>query len=97
MGDIEEATATKKAINILRLALGTGARKTIADNFSSVYIARIRLKNYRNCFEKSKNELLDKEKFLSRKQKESETLRQFWNELNGLAAKCNFGQLQRAS
>ena len=30
-------------------------------------------------------------KFLNRKQEEGETLRQFWNELGGLAAKCNFG------
>ena len=30
---------------------------------------------------------------LSGKQKENETLRQFWNELNGLAARCNFGNV----
>ena len=40
-----------------------------------------------------KNETLDRFEFLSRKQKEHETLRQFWNELNGLVAKCNFGNI----
>ena len=49
------------------------------------------LKNCKDCIEKPKNETLDWYKFLSRKQLEGETLRQFWNELNGLAAKCNFG------
>ena len=29
---------------------------------------------------------------MSRKQKEGQLLRQLWFELNGLAAKCNFGQ-----
>ena len=30
---------------------------------------------------------------MSRKQKENETLGQFWKELNGLAARCNFGNV----
>ena len=47
----------------------------------------------KDCFEKPKNETLDRFKFLSRKQNENETLKQFWNELNGLAAKCNFGTI----
>ena len=51
------------------------------------------MKTCEDCFEKPKNETLDRFKFLSRKQKENETLRQFWNELNGLAAKCNFGTI----
>ena len=37
-----------------------------------------------------RNRTLDRHTFLSRKQKPSETLHQFWNVLNGLAAKCDF-------
>ena len=96
-GDMEEATAMKKANSVLYLALGMAARKTISDKFPTVNIARISLedliKTCKDCFEKPKNETLDRFKFLSRKQKENETLRQFWNELNRLAAKCNFGTI----
>ena len=97
MGDMEEATAMKKANSVLYLALGMAARKTISDKFPTVNIAKITLedliKTCEDCFENPKNETLDRFKFLSRKQKENETLRQFWNELNGLAAKCNFGNI----
>ena len=92
MGDMEEATVMKKANSVLYLALGMAARKTISDKFPTVNIARITLEDLiKTCKEKPKNETLDRFKFLSRKQKENQTLRQFWNELNGLAAKCNFG------
>ena len=97
MGDIEEATAMKKTNSVLYLALGMAARKTISDNFPTVKIARITvvnlIKTCKDCFEKPKNETLDRFKLLSRKQKEHETLGQFWNELNGLASKCNFGNI----
>ena len=95
MQDLDEVPASKKAISVLYLALGSAARKTIADKFPTTNIATINLtdllKSSKDCSEKPKNETLDRFKFLSRKRKEGETLRQFWNELNGLAAKCNFG------
>ena len=81
MDDIEEPTATKKAISVLFLVLGMAARKTIANMFPNTNIARISLtdllKNCKDCFEKPKNETLDRYKILSRKQHEGETLRQF--------------------
>ena len=46
-----------------------------------------------NCdeaFNKPRNRTLERFKFVSRKQKEKETLRQFWHTLTGLAAKCEF-------
>ena len=93
MGDMEETTAMKKAISVLYLALAMAARKTIAYKFPTTNIVRITLtellKNCKECFQKPKTETSDRFKLLSRKQKE--TLGQFWNELNGLAAKCNFG------
>ena len=100
MGDMEEATAMKQANSVLCLALGMTARKTISDKFPTVNIATTvlvdLLKTCKDCFEKLKNETLDRFKFLSRKQKENETLRQFWNELNGLAARCNFGTVSES-
>ena len=91
---MEETTAMKKAISVLYLGLGMAARKTIANKFPTTNIARITLrellKNWEECFEKPKNETLDRFKFLSSKQQE-ETLGQFWKELDGVAAKGNFG------
>ena len=95
MEDLDELPATKKTISVLYLALSSAGRKTITDKFPNANIATITLpdllKNCEDCFEKPKNETLDRFKFLSRKQKEEESLRNFWIELNGLAAKCNFG------
>ena len=97
MGDMEEATAMKKANSVLYLAPGIAARKTISDKFPTVNTARNTLvdliKTCKDCFEKPKNETLDRFKFLSRNQKEQETLGQFWNALNALVTKCNFGNI----
>ena len=43
------------------------------------------------CFRMRRNRFLDRHMFPSRKQKPPESLNQFWNALNGLAAKGNFG------
>ena len=34
---------------------------------------------------------MDRHKFLNRKQKDDESLEQFWHALNGIAANCDFG------
>ena len=41
---------------------------------------------------KPRNGTLDRYQFLSRKQQQIETLKQFWNVLTGLAPRCNFGE-----
>ena len=87
----------KKANSVLYLAPGMAARKTISDKFPTVNTARNTLvdliKTCKDCFEKPKNETLDRFKFLRRTQNEQETLRQFWNALNDLATKYNFGNI----
>ena len=97
MGDLDEIPAMTKAISVPYLALGSAGRKSIADKFPAINIAIVTLtdplQNCKECFETPKNETLDRFKFLSRKQKEGESLKQFWNELNGLASKCNFGTI----
>ena len=80
---------------MLYLALGSAGRKTIADKFPSANFAFISLqdllKNCKDCSDNPKNETLNCFKIPSRKPKERESLRKFWNELNGLAVKCNYG------
>ena len=44
------------------------------------------------CFRVRRNRTLDRHKLLSRKQNNNESLHQHSNTLNGLAAKCNFGE-----
>ena len=93
MGDIDEIPAMKKAISVLYLALGSAGRKSTADKFLATVNLTDLLQNCKECFQKPKNETLDRFKFLSRKQNEGESLKQFCNELNGLASKCNFGTI----
>ena len=46
--------------------------------------------NCEQTFRKQRNRTLERYKFFSRKQQNNETLRQFWNALTGLAARCDF-------
>ena len=48
--------------------------------------------NCERMFRKQRNRTLERYKFFSRKQQNNETLRQFWNALTGLAARCDFEQ-----
>ena len=48
-------------------------------------------RNCTECFQVQRNRTLDRHTFFSRKQKPNETLHQFCKILNGLAAKCDFG------
>ena len=47
--------------------------------------------NCKETFDIKRNRKLDRFRFLSRKQTQTETLEQFWHSLNGLAAECDFG------
>ena len=84
LGDLEEGAVTKKAISILILSLGMAARKNLLNNISTTIMATISpadiLKYYEKWTEKPKNETLDRFNIFSWKQREGETLRQFWNE-----------------
>ena len=65
------------------------------DKFPQINILLIELRELMQhcteCFQIRRNRTLDRHMFLSRKQKPSESLNQFWNALNGLAAKENYG------
>ena len=65
------------------------------DKYPNAKIAEISFKNLlNNCkdtFDTERNHTLDRFRFLSRKQMQTESLEQFWHSLNGLAAECDFG------
>ena len=65
------------------------------DNIPRINIQRIQLPQFlqhcNECFQMRRNRTMDKHTFLSRKQKPNESFHQFWNALNRLAARCNFG------
>ena len=95
MGGVEEQIAEKKEVSFLYIALGEAARKMLLDRKPDMDIKATKLKDLlkecQDAFQKKRNRLTDRHKFLNRKQKEDESLEQFWHVLNGLAANCDFG------
>ena len=94
MGNLAEIRATRKMISLLFISIRSTDRKTLLDKFSKINILLIDLKTFvQNCaeyFQTRRNRTLDQHILLSRKQKPNETLHQFRNILNGLAARCEF-------
>ena len=95
MGNMEKAIAEKKVISLLFLSIGGAGRKTLIDKYPAMNIKtmelKVLMKNCVNTFQKKRNRCMDRVKFFQRKQKTNETLSQYWNVLNGLAAKGDFG------
>ena len=95
MGGMEHGIAEKKVISLLYLSIGGAGRKTLTDKYPDMNIRTVTLGELMaNCaaaFQKKRNRCLDRVKFFQRKQKSNETLSQFWNVLNGLASKGEFG------
>ena len=96
MRNLEEIPAKRKIVSLLYISIGKNGRKMLMDKFPTINILLIELRellqNCNECFQIQRNRTLDRHVFLSRKQKPSESLNQFWNALNGLAAKCDFGE-----
>ena len=63
----------------------------LTDKFPHTNIFVI-LERCAECFEVKRNRILDRHAFFSRKQQPAESSHQFWNYLNGLAPKCDFGE-----
>ena len=95
MNNVDHSVAERKCVSVLYLSLGYAARKTFMDKYPAAKIAEISLKelmdNCKETFDTKRNRTLDRFRFLSRKQTQTETLEPFWHSLNGLAAKCDFG------
>ena len=95
MGSMDKASATKKAISLLFMSIGSAGRKTLLDKYPGEDLRTKELRDVldmcKETFEKPRNRCLDRTTFFQRKQQPNETLVQFWNSLNGLAAKGDFG------
>ena len=82
-------------MSLLFLAIGDAARITIMDKKPDLKISKITVKDLLSectkAFEIKRNRTLDRYTFFTRKQYPRESLEHFWNVLNGLAAKCEFG------
>ena len=95
MGNLEEVPAKRKMVSLLYISIGKTARRLLMEKFTDINIliieVRIIVQHCTECFQTRQNRTLDRHSFLSRKQKPNETLNQFWNNLNGLAARCEFG------
>ena len=95
MGGMTRDMAQRKVVSLLYLSIGKVGRKMLMDKYPNINIFTVELggilNNCRDCFETRRNRTLDRHAFFSRKQKENESLQQFWNVLNGLASKCDFG------
>ena len=95
LNNLDHAVAGCKCVSVLYLSLGVVARKTFMVKFPNAKIAEISLeellKNCKDTFDTKRNSALDRFRFLSRKQMQTESLEQFWHSLKGLAAECDFG------
>ena len=65
----------------------------LMDKFPTANIPLIKLRELiqhcTDCFQTRRNRSLDRHLFSSREQNNSESVNQFWNALNGFAAKCD--------
>ena len=95
MGNLHVDAAQKKLVSLLYLSVGSRGRKTLMDKFPHKQNITIPLRDImqkcEECFRVIRNKTLDRQTFLSRKQNKNKSLHQFWNILNELAAKCDFG------
>ena len=94
MGNLDENAAARKAISLLYNSLGKNRRQKIMDKIPQINNCLIQLPQFlqfcNECFQTRRNRTMDRHTFLSKKQRPIESLHQFWNAFNGLAAKCNF-------
>ena len=96
LSNTNEQAAERKIVSTLFLSLGAAGRKNLTDKYPHMTVATASLRKMKtNCedtFQQPKKLTLDRFKFFLRKKLPNETLRQFWNVLTGLAARCEFEQ-----
>ena len=97
IGDMPEEAAEKKLVTWLFFSVGEPARKMFKDKYPEVSVWTLRAQEMIdrcvNCFHVARNRTLDRHRFLSRKQQPEESLQQFWHSLNGLASRCELGEI----
>ena len=96
-GDMAEEAAEKKVVTRLFFSVGEPARKMFKDKHPHLSVrtlgVRHMIERCRNCFHVAPNRTLDRHKFLSRKQQNSESLQQIGHAFNGLASRCELGEI----
>ena len=96
INNLNEEALERKTVSILFLSLGAAGQKNLTDKFPYMSVATVPMReikeNCESCFKNPKNRILDIYNFFARRQQQNETLRQFWNVLTGLAARCEFGE-----
>ena len=93
MGNLDAEAAQKKLASLLYISIGSTGRKTLMDTFPHIRILTTPLQEVlRSCEECLRVRRNRTNKFLSKKQNNNESMHQYWIILNGLAAKCDFGE-----
>ena len=97
LGDMADEAANKKVVSMMFLSLGETGRKMFRDKYPETSIWSLQaiqmLQNCESFFRIQRNRTLDRHHFLSRKQFPTDSLQQFWHALNGLAARCELGDI----
>ena len=92
-----EEAANKKAVSMMFLSLGEAGRKMFRDKYPEKTIWSLQttemLQSCEGCIRIERNRTFDRHHFLSHKQMPNESLLQFWHTLNGLAARCELGEV----
>ena len=85
--------ADKKTRSVLYLALGNEGKRIFGQKFTKVKILQISFKEFweylATAFVRKANVTFERHKLLNRKQRDRESLEQFWGALAEMAKKCD--------
>ena len=85
--------ADKKLPSLFYLALGNEGKRILGQKFTNVKILQISFKEFRDflaiAFVRKTNVTFERQKLLNRKQRDRESLEQFWGALAEMAKKCD--------
>ena len=97
LGDLPEEATNKNVVSMMFLSLGESGRKMFRGEYLEIskwtLQAKDMLNNCQSCFHIERNRTLDRHNFISRKQWPTESLQHFGHSLNGLAARCELGDI----
>ena len=85
--------ADKKLRSVLYLALGNEGKRIVGQKFTKVKVLQISIKEFWDslaiAFVRKKNVTFERHKLLNRKQRDRESLEQFWGALAEMVKKCD--------
>ena len=96
INNLSEHAVDRKVVSILPLIIGRGGKESLSYKYPYMVVSAATLKGMiNNCeetFRKTRSRTLERYTIFARKQQPNESLRQFWNALRGMAARCDFEQ-----